>query len=82
MRSTVRALGACMLTLLILCLRADAEQNGELQARGVVSDVSGAVLPGVTVVATASDGVTVASAVTNELGEVTLARCVAPPRRA
>ena len=72
MRSMARALGVCMLTLLVLCLRADAEQNGELQARGVVSDVSGAVLPGVTVVATASDGVTVASTVTNDLGEFAL----------
>ena len=67
-----RALGACLLTLLILCSRSDAQQKAEFQVHGVVSDVSGAVLPGVTVVATAPDGVTVASAVTNELGEFAL----------
>ena len=72
MRSTVRALSVCMLTLLILCSRANAAQKDGLQVHGVVSDMSGAVLPGVTVVATASDGVTVASAITNELGEFRL----------
>ncbi|MEQ1910527.1 MAG: carboxypeptidase-like regulatory domain-containing protein [Vicinamibacterales bacterium] len=72
MRSTVKALGVCMLTLLILCSHANAAQNGGLQAHGVVSDVSGAVLPGVTVVATAFDGMTVASALTNERGEFAL----------
>ena len=72
MRSTTRAFGACMLTLLILCSRADAGQNGDLRVHGAVADVSGAVLPGVTVVATASEGATVASAITNERGEFSL----------
>ena len=78
MRSTTRALSVCILTLLILCSRADAQPNGEFQAHGVVSDVSGAVLPGVTVVATASNGAVAASAITNELGAFRLSGASTP----
>lgn len=72
MRSSVNVIGACMLALLALCLPLHAGQASELQARGVVSDESGAVLPGVTVVATTSEGAVVASAITNDLGEFAL----------
>lgn len=72
MRSTASVLGACVLATSLLCSPATAAQSAELRVRGVVSDASGAVLPGVTVVATTADAATVASALTNDLGEFTL----------
>jgi hypothetical protein len=62
-----RTLTSAILTLLVLCSTASAETRPGV-VRGDVIDASGGVLPGVTVVATATDGRVLATEVTDAAG--------------
>jgi len=61
------SIGYVVLTILAVCATSAAQNAAEGRVHGVVADASGGVLPGVTVVATSSDGRIVAT-VTNDTG--------------
>src|SRR5438093_7742653 len=67
--------------LMLLCVSCVIVSIAAAASRvhGVVSDASGGVLPGVTVVATNDDGQVVASAVTDGVGEYSLTALSAGP---
>jgi carboxypeptidase family protein len=72
-------LSACVITG--LCSVTAAAQSVHGSIRGGVSDSSGAVLPGVTVVALAGNGEILATAVTNETGDYSLTSLPPGPTR-
>lgn len=68
MRVSARTLAAATLALLCMCRAAASAQTFEGRVRGAVTDGSGGVLPGVTVVATSAGGQVLATTVTDETG--------------
>src|SRR6266581_2554711 len=61
-------LAAAILSILLICSTAISAETGLGAVRGEVTDTSGGVMPGVTVVATTADGRALATAVTDGAG--------------
>lgn len=68
MRLPATTLAVAAIALLVLCTTAAAAKAGKSVVRGEVTDSSGGVLPGVTVVVTGTDGRVLATAVTDGAG--------------
>jgi len=81
MHSSARTLATATLALFVICSTATAAsaQTAAGVVRGEVIDASGGVLPGVTVVATATDGQILATAVTDGVGRYLLRNLPAGP---
>src|SRR6476620_4881911 len=72
MPRSLRTLTVTLVAALAVASAAFAGGGDPRRIRGVVSDGSGGVLPGVTVVATADDGHIVGNAVTDGVGRYTI----------
>lgn len=68
MRVSARTLAAAILALIAACPSTISAETAEGRVRGAVTDDTGGVLPGVTVVATFASGQVVATTVTDEKG--------------
>ena len=68
MRLPATTLATAAVALFVICSTVTAAQTVQGVVRGEVTDSSGGVLPGVTVVATAADGRLLATAVTDRVG--------------
>ncbi len=81
MRRSTRTFAIALLLLLGICSTVTATEAVEGRVHGVVADESGGVMPGVTVVATATDGRVLATNVTDEVGRYVFRALPAGPVR-